>query len=67
MTCCLASRYVLDQTDPEKSRLQELSRANKTPRELQLRRDAERAAAEKGQAGPRKAIGVPVGPESSGL
>jgi hypothetical protein len=45
----------------------ELAEAMKSLRELQLRLGAEPAEAEKGQSGPRKAMGVPLGPEATGL
>ena len=63
----MAALYARHDTEPDESLLRELAEAKKTLRELQLRRDAERAEAEKGQAGPRKTMGVPLGPETTGL
>jgi hypothetical protein len=61
----MAGLDALHDADPDESLLQELAEAKKTLRELQLRRDAERAEAEKGQAGPRKPMGVPLAPETT--
>ncbi len=63
----MAALYARNDTEPDESLLRELTEAKKMLRELQLRRDAERAEAEKGQAGPRKTMGVPLGPETTGL
>src|SRR3989442_875675 len=63
----MAALYARNDTDPDESLLRELSEAKKTLRELQLRRDAERAEKEQGQAGRRKTMGVPLGPETTGL
>jgi hypothetical protein len=63
----MAALYTRNDTEPDESLLRELTEAKKTLRELQLRRDAERAEAEKAQAGPRKTMGVPLGPETTGL
>ncbi len=48
----MAALYALCDTEPDKSLLRELAEAKKAFRELQRRRDAELAEAEKGQAGP---------------
>ncbi len=63
----VAALYARHDTDPDESLLRELTEAKKTLRELQLRRDAERTEAERGQAGPQKTMGVPLGPETTGL
>jgi hypothetical protein len=63
----MAALYTRNDTDLDESLPRELTEAKKTLRELQLRRDAERAEMEKGQAGPRKTMGVPLGPETTGL
>ena len=63
----MATLYALNDTEPDESLLRELAEANTTLRELQLRRDAERADAEKAQAGPKRTMGVPLGPETTGL
>ena len=56
----MAALFAHNQTDTDESLLQELTAAKKTLRELQLRRDAERAEAEKAQAGPKRTMGVPL-------
>ena len=63
----MAALYTRNDTDPDESLLRELTEAKQTLRELQLRRDTERAEAEKAQAGPRKTMGVPLGPETTRL
>jgi hypothetical protein len=63
----MAALYARNDADPDESLLRELAEAKRTLRELQRRRDAERAGAEKGQAGPRKTMGVPLGPDTTGL
>ena len=63
----MAALYARIESDPDESLLRELAEAKQTLRELQLRRDAERAEAEKAQAGSRKTMGVPLGPETTGL
>ncbi len=60
----VAAIYACNGADPDESLLQELTEAKKTLRELQVRRDAERAEAEKPQDGPRKSMGVFLGSES---
>jgi hypothetical protein len=63
----MAALYARNATDPDESLPRELTEAKKTLRELQLRRDAERAEAEKARAGLRKTMSVPLGPETTGL
>ena len=63
----MAALYARHDTDLDESLPRELTEAKKTLRELQLRRDAERAEAEKAQAGPRKSMGILLGPETTGL
>ncbi len=63
----MAALYARMDSDPDESLLRELAEAKKTLRELQLRRDAERAEAQKAQAGPKRTMGVPLGPETTGL
>src|SRR5687767_4660596 len=63
----MAALYTHTDTEPDESPLRELTEAKRTLRELQGQRDAVRADEEKGQAGPRKTMGVPLGPETTGL
>ena len=63
----MAAIFARNDPEPDESLPRELSEAKKTLRKLQLRRDAERTAVEKAQAGPRKTMGVSLGPETTGL
>src|SRR4051812_22725560 len=63
----MAALHARSDTDPDEALLKEFAEAKKTLSELQLRRDAERAEAEKAHAGTRKTMGVPLGPETTGL
>jgi hypothetical protein len=63
----MAALYSRGEADTDESLLKELARAKTTLREIQERRDAERAETEKGAAGPGKPMGMPLGPETTGL
>ena len=63
----MASLYARIESDPDESLLRELAKAKQTLRELQQLRHGDQAKAEKGQAGPRKTVGVPLEPDTSGL
>ena len=63
----MAGLYARIDSDPDESLLRELAEAKQTLRELQQRRDVTRAEAEKAQAGPKRTMGVPLGPETTGL
>ena len=63
----MAALYARIDSDPDESLLRELAEAKQTLRELQQRRDVKRAEAEKAQAGPKRTMGVPLGPETTGL
>ena len=63
----MAALYAGNEETPDESLLRELAEAKATLRELQRRHDAERSEAAQTQAGPRKAMGVPLGPETTGL
>ena len=63
----MAGLYARIDSAPDESPLAELAQAKKTLRELQLRRDAGRAESEKLEAGPKKSMGVLLGPETTGL
>src|SRR4051794_28966232 len=63
----LTALYARNDMDPDESLLRELAEAKATRRELQRRRDAERAGAEKGQAGSSKTMGVMLGLKTTGL
>jgi hypothetical protein len=59
--------YDRDDAPPDESLLRELAKAKTTLLEPQRRRYAERAEAEKAQAGPKRTMGVPLGSETTGL
>jgi hypothetical protein len=63
----MAALYAHNDAVPDEYLLKELSKARKTLRVLEVRRDGARAAAEKGKAGLSKSMGVPLGPETTGL
>jgi hypothetical protein len=63
----MAAYYARDGSGADESLLREMAEAKKTLRDLQRHRDAERAEAEKAEAAPRKSVGVPLGPETTGL
>jgi hypothetical protein len=63
----MAALYVGDGAAPDEPLLEGLAEARRILREQQSGRDAERVEVERGQAGPRKMIGVPLGPGTTGL
>ncbi len=63
----MAAPYAGSDAEPDESLLRGLAEAKATLRERLRRRDAERAEAEKAQAGPKKTMGVALGPETTGL
>ena len=63
----MAALYADNDAAADESLRRELAGAKKTHRGLQQSRYTQRAETEKGQAGPRKTIGVPLGPETTGL
>ena len=63
----MAALYARIESDSDESLLREQAEAKQTLRELQQRRDVTRAEAEKAQAGPKRTMGVPLGPETTGL
>lgn len=63
----IACLYARIDPDPEEPLLREPAEARQTLRELQQRRDVTRAEAEKAKAGPGQSMGMPLGPETTGL
>ncbi len=62
----ITALYGRNDVDPDDSLLRELAEAKRSLRKLHRRRDAERAEGENGAAEPKKAMGVPLGPETTG-
>jgi hypothetical protein len=63
----LAALYGRDDADPDEPLLKNLAESRARVRELQAQRDAMRLDEEKGQAGSKPKMGVPLGPETTGL
>lgn len=63
----MAALYDRNDAAPDESLLRDLAAAKKTLSELQVQRDAERAKTENTQAGSKRTMDIPLGPETTGL